>query len=105
MPFSNGSFGRVYSAGMSNVRTLILAALLLAATGPLAESRAQGGCFSPSEGHQLVAEGQAITFPEAASRAGIEGNQVVDVQLCRSGGGYIYRVRLRDGGQANIPAN
>jgi hypothetical protein len=105
MSFSSGSSSEVYQSGMFRMPIIALVALLLATAAPVSPGMAQGGCVSNSEGHQLVAQGQAITFPEAASRAGIEANQVVGVQLCQAGGGYVYRVRLRDGRQANIPAN
>ena len=88
---------------MFRLPIIALTALFFGTATPSSPAVAQ--CVSNSEGHQLVAQGQAITFPEAASRAGIQANQVVGVQLCRSGGGYVYRVRLRDGRQANIPAN
>ena len=88
---------------MKRLGVIAFAALLLALSGIAAESQAQ--CVSDSEGHQLVAQGQAIPFPEAASRAGIPANQIVSVALCHAGGGYIYRVKLRQGGTKNIPAN
>jgi hypothetical protein len=66
---------------------------------------AQGGCVSGQEGRALVAEGRVMPFPEAARRAGIADNDVVAVDLCRSGGGFVYRVRLRQGGETTIPAS
>jgi hypothetical protein len=65
-------------------------------------------CLSGSEGRQLLEQGQVIPFPTAVRQAGISSDQVVDVQLCRGGGGYVYRVRVIDAsGQVtnmNIPA-
>ena len=88
---------------MSRLRTIAFAGLFLALSGIGTASMAQ--CVSDSEGHQIVAQGQAIPFPEAASRAGIPANQIVSVVLCHAGGGYIYRVQLRQGGTKSIPAN
>jgi hypothetical protein len=90
---------------MIRLRAIAVAGLFLALSGTGTEGFAQGGCVSDSEGHQIVAQGQAIPFPEAASRAGIPANQIVGVALCHAGGGYIYRVQLRQGGTKNIPAN
>lgn len=82
----------------------VLFALALACSSP---AMAQGGCVSGGEGRQLLEQGQVIPFPQAMRQAGIQG-KVVDVQLCRSGGGYVYRVRVLDpGGQVSttdIPA-
>ena len=88
---------------MSRLRTIAVAGLFLALSGIGTQSMAQ--CVSDLEGHQIVAQGQAIPFPEAASRAGIPANQIVSVALCHAGSGYIYRVELRQGGSKNIPAN
>jgi uncharacterized membrane protein YkoI len=47
-----------------------------------------------------------VPLPEAMQQAGVEGG-VVEAELCRGGGGYSYRVRLRQNGQVrvvNIPA-
>lgn len=64
--------------------------------------------MSRGEGRELVAEGQVIPFPDALQQAGIAAEQVVDVQLCESGGGFVYRVRvLQPNGRVratNIPA-
>jgi hypothetical protein len=54
---------------------------------------AQGGCVSDIR--QLEGEARAVTLPEAMQRAGVSG-QVVSAQLCQSGSGYVYRVRVRD---------
>jgi hypothetical protein len=88
---------------MNGLRIIAVAALL-AFSGLPGAAMAQG-CVSGQEARQLLDQGQVIPFPEAAARAGLESNQVADAQLCQSGGGYVYRVRLRDGGQASIPAN
>ena len=81
--------------------------LAVAIAGPASPVMAQQ-CLSGGEGRQLLEQGQVIPFPQAANQAGIAPDQVVDVQLCRSGGGYVYRVRVLDAsGQVtsmNIPA-
>ncbi len=89
---------------MFRFRTLALAALLVAAA-PASPSLAQGGCVSDSEGHQLVAQGQAVPLAVAVSRAGIPNNKVVGAHLCHSGSGYSYRVQLSDGSTRDIPAS
>ncbi len=90
---------------MKAIRTIAAAGvIILALTGLPAETLAQA-CVSQGEGQQMVAQGQVVPFPVAASRAGIASNEVVSVSLCRGGGGYIYRVKLRQGGTKNIPAN
>jgi hypothetical protein len=81
----------------------MLLALAAAPSGALAQ-----GCLSSAEGRQLMEQGQVIPFPEAVRRAGLSADQVVDVQLCQSGGGYVYQVRILVGGQVTsqtIPAN
>lgn len=63
-------------------------------------------CVSPAEGRELLEQGQVVPLPEAMRQAGLNGG-VVGAELCRGGGGYIYRVRLRQSGQVrvvNIPA-
>jgi hypothetical protein len=89
------------------IRSLATAFLLAALAGSPSASLAQGGCVSGGEGRQLLEQGQVMPFPQAMQQAGISG-QVVDVQLCRSGGGYVYRARVRDeSGEVravNIPA-
>ena len=68
---------------------------------------AQSGCASRAEGRQLLEQGQVVPLPEAMRRAGLPSGAVVDAQLCREGGGYVYRVRVRQNGnvrQAKIPA-
>jgi hypothetical protein len=90
---------------MHRLLTIAVAGVLLALSGINAESMAQGGCVSESEGHQLVAQGQASPLGEATSRAGIPHNQIVSVRLCHAGGGYIYQLQLRDGSTRSIPAS
>lgn len=89
-------------------RAIAAALFLLAVTGSASETMAQGGCLSGGEGRQLMEQGQVVPFPEAMRRAGLSSDQVVEVQLCRAGGGYVYRVRvLQSGGEVrsqNIPA-
>lgn len=88
-------------------RTCVAAALiLLTAAGLPADGRAE--CVSRSEGQQMVAKGQVTPLPVALQNAGLGGAQVLNADLCRSGGGWSYRLRYRRGGQVNstnIPAS
>jgi hypothetical protein len=82
-----------------------LAGILLAGgAGP-----ASAACLSGRDGRQLIEQGQVVPFPEAMRRAGLSSDQVVEVQLCEGGGGYVYRVQvLQPGGEVrsmNIPAS
>jgi hypothetical protein len=94
---------------MRQWRTIAAAAALLALSGLGTESLGQGGCVSGHEARQILEKGQAAPFPEAFRRAGYSRNQLAgDPQLCQSGGGYVYRVRVVQGGQVSsvtIPAN
>ena len=72
---------------------------------PLAEGLAQGGCVARGESRELLEQGIVIPFPAALRQAGLKRNQVVDVQLCRAGGGYVYRVRVLQPGGAVRPMN
>ena len=90
---------------MSTIRAFaVLLALSLA--GPVSDAVAQGACVSDIR--QLPGEARALTLPAALQRAGVSG-QVVDAQLCQSGGGYVYRVRIRAANgelkSMQIPAN
>jgi hypothetical protein len=79
-----------------------LALLLAAAAVPAGAQQ----CVSGGEGRQLVAQGQVAPLPVALQRAGLGDAQVISARLCRAGGGWSYRVRVRQGGQvrtANIP--
>ena len=91
---------------MMTFRAITLAALLLALAGPVSESQAQS-CLSARDpqARALVEQGQVAQFGDALARAGISSNDVAGVQLCGSGGGYFYRVQLRQGGTQNIPAS
>ncbi len=65
--------------------------------------------MSRQDGQQLVAQGQVLPFPVAMQRAGLSRDQLVgSPNLCRAGGGYVYRVRvLQRGGRVrpmSIPA-
>jgi hypothetical protein len=106
MSFSRCSFARLYAAVMGNLPTLALMALCL--LGTPSQGVAQG-CVTRQQARQLFEQGQAIPFPEALRRAGLSRNQLAgDPQLCRGGGGYVYRVRIVQNGQVqavNIPAN
>jgi len=90
-------------------RNAIAAALLVLALGGAGnDALALGRCVSGRDGRQLLEQGQVVPFPEAMARAGVMAHQIVDVQLCRGGGGYVYRVRvLQPNGRVrrvNIPA-
>ena len=91
---------------MSKRLILGLAVLFLTMAGSPDSGSAQG-CLSGGEGRQLLEQGEVMPFPEAMQRAGLSADEVVEVQLCQSGGGYVYRVRILQGGQVsskNIPA-
>jgi hypothetical protein len=94
------------SAGMNTLRVVAGAILALAIVG--ATPGFSQGCVGRGESRQLIAEGRVMPLPSALRQAGIGRNQVVDVQLCRAGGGYVYRVRVLQPGGAvrnmNIPA-
>jgi len=90
---------------MSKHRALASALLALSLCGSVSDGHAQG-CLSRQEGRQLIQQGQVATLPDAMRRAGVSG-QVIDAQLCGGGGGYVYRVRVRQDGKVrsvNIPA-
>jgi hypothetical protein len=88
---------------MIDVRIVVAAALI--GLSFLSDGAHAQACVPNRDARQIIEQGQALPFAEAAARAGIEANQVVDADLCQGGGGYVYRVRLRDGGQTDIPAN
>jgi hypothetical protein len=92
---------------MTTRKALAAALLVLALTGTASDGLAQG-CISDRDGRQLLEQGQVVPFPEAMQRAGVMAHQIVEVQLCRGGGGYVYRVRvLQPNGRVrrvNIPA-
>ncbi len=78
---------------MKTFRTALAALFILASHGWSPAVFAQGGgCVSDIR--QLPADAQAVTLPVAMQRAGISG-QVISAQLCQSGSGYVYRVRVR----------
>jgi hypothetical protein len=108
MPFSNGSCGDAYHVGMSAARTLILAALFVGTAGLSSEGWAQN-CVGGQEARQILQQGQAVPLAEALQRAGISPDQLAgNPQLCQSGGGFVYRVRVYQDGQLSsraIPAN
>jgi hypothetical protein len=108
MSFTRGSFGGMYSAGMSAARVIILAALLLAGACLPSAGLAQG-CVSGREARQLIQQGQVVPLPEALRRAGVARNQIAgNPRLCAGGGGFVYQVRVVQDGQVTsvtIPAN
>ena len=93
---------------MQTFRALAAAILIILGMGQSPGLAQGGGCVSGRDGRQLLEQRQVVPFPEAMRRAGISSDQVVEVQLCRGGGGYVYRVRvLQPGGnvrRVNIPA-
>ena len=108
MSFSTGSLRDAYTNAMSMARTLLFAALLLAAAGVSSEGRAQS-CVSGHEARAVLEQGQAVPLPVALQRAGISPDQLAGgAQLCQAGGGFVYRVRIVQDGQVSsvsIPAN
>ena len=108
MPFSHGSCGSLYYGGMSAARTLVIAALFLGTAGFFSAATAQN-CLSAQEARPILQQGQAVPLAEALQRAGIDSDQLAgNPQLCQSGGGFVYRVRVYQDGQLSsrtIPAN
>jgi len=108
MPFSNGSCGDAYYGGMSAARTLVLAALFVGTLGLSSDGWAQS-CVGGQEARQILQQGQAVPLAEALQRAGISPDQLAgNPQLCQSGGGFAYRIRVYQDGQLSsrtIPAN
>ena len=90
---------------MTRFRAIALAALL-ALGGLSAEAQAQG-CVSAGQGQQMVDQGKVKPLYVALQSAGLAQAQVLSAELCQSGGGWIYRVRYRQGGDvgtADVPA-
>jgi hypothetical protein len=87
---------------MRILRTMAAAGFLALLSGLPAAAQ----CVERGEGQQMVVQGKVMPFPVAARRAGLRpGDVVAVVGLCRNGGGYVYRVKLRQGGTQSIPAN
>lgn len=57
---------------------------------------AQAACLSQAEARQAVASGQARSL---GSVAGGVGGEIVKAQLCRQGGGYVYRLQVLKNGK------
>ncbi|MBA3516192.1 MAG: hypothetical protein H0T75_00715 [Rhizobiales bacterium] len=93
---------------MTKIKDIAAAVLFTILAGLPAAGNAQAACISGQEGRQLLEQGQVVPFPEAMRQAGLKRDEVVDVQLCEGGGGFVYRVRvLQPGGRVrsmNIPA-
>jgi len=93
---------------MFAARTILSATLLLAAAGFPSAGLAQS-CVSGQQARQLLEQGQVVPFPEALRRAGVSRDQLAgNPQLCESGGGLVYKIRVYQDGQltgVNIPAN
>lgn len=93
---------------MFKLPLIALAALLLSTAGISSLGMAQG-CVSGQQARNLLEQGRAVPLAVALQRAGISPNQLAgDAQLCQSGGGFIYRVRIVQDGQVSsvsIPAN
>lgn len=108
MSFSRGSLDEVYPSRMFAARIIFLAALIFATAG-LPSAGLSQSCVSGQQARQLLEQGQVVPFPEAIRRAGVSRDQLAgDPQLCQSGGGFVYRVRVYQDGQvtgATIPAN
>ncbi len=93
---------------MTKIKDIAAAVLFTILAGLPAAGNAQAACISGQEGRRLLEQGQVVPFPEAMRQAGLKRDEVVDVQLCEGGGGFVYRVRvLQPGGRVrsmNIPA-
>jgi len=72
-------------------RPVIFLALMLAAVAP-----ASAQCLSQAEAREAVASGRAVPL---GSVAGAAGGEIVKAELCRQGGGYVYRLSVRINGQ------
>lgn len=91
---------------MAKIRNTAAALLFaFAAIGDV--GMAQAACVSDRDFRQLAARGQVVSLPDALRSAGVRG-QVIEAQLCEAGGGYSYRVRVRQRSgeirSLNIPA-
>lgn len=90
------------------IKRAAAAALLALLAGWLTFDAAGAACMSGREGRRLLEQGQVVPFPEAIRQSGIARSEVVDVQLCEGGGGFVYRVKvLNKRGRVrsvNIPA-
>jgi len=105
-PFRDGSFERGYTIRMSKSRTIAVALLAMFIAFPPSNGLAQA-CVSRAESRQLLEQGQVVPLPEAMQQAGLAADRVVDAQLCRSGGGFVYRIRVLKEGDVRpveIPA-
>ena len=93
---------------MAKKRSIAAALLFLGLLGLPGVGMAQS-CVSGRDGRQLLEKGEVVPLPEAMQRAGLKRDQVVEVQLCQAGGGFVYRVRvLQPGGKVrsvDIPAS
>ncbi len=78
---------------MKKLGAVAAALILLALAGPVSEGMAQE-CFSRGAGRQMLENREIVPLPEALRRAGVARNRLVGVELCRAGGGFIYRVRV-----------
>jgi hypothetical protein len=88
-------------------KRMIAAALLAISMAGLPSAGLAQACVSRAESRQLLEQGQVTPLPEALRQAGLEDGRVVDAQLCRAGGGFVYRVRILQNGQVrgtNVPA-
>ena len=90
------------------VATLGRAALVLALLLGGLVAPADAACLSQREADQAVMSGQAVPFNVAPRQAGLRRRDVVGVQLCDGGRGYVYRVEVYDGRNrtsTDIPAD
>ncbi|WP_050996512.1 PepSY domain-containing protein [Chelatococcus sp. GW1] len=89
-----------YFGAMWGARTIFAAIALLAGLASF-EAAAQGACLSPDETRAAVAQGGVVAPQQAvsAARDAASGGEVVRAELCRQGGGYVYRISVlrRDG--------
>nr|PZN38292.1 MAG: hypothetical protein DIU59_15155 [Pseudomonadota bacterium] len=89
-----------YFGSMWAARTIFAAIALLAGLACF-KAAAQGACLSPEETRVAVAQGGVVAPSRAvsAARDAASGGEVVRAELCRQGGGYVYRISVlrRDG--------
>lgn len=81
---------------MNAPRPLSLAALVVAGLLALAPAAAEAACLSSRQAEEAVASGQAIRLGSIARQV---GGEIINAQLCESGGRLVYQLAVASGGQ------
>lgn len=79
----------------SRIRSFALAALATAMLG-CGALPATAACLSSSQAEQAVASGQAVRLGAIMRQV---GGEIVNAQLCESGGRLVYQLAVSSGGQ------